>query len=163
MALGLAIAWGGLIPLLTAAQPMPGAGLEAWVGAVFRQDVRFFGAGVSAASPASAVAAFFVARLRAAGLASAAAASASGATPVSAASSTITVSAQRTSYALASAQFITSTPGADATAWAISDNVGSVVGFLIRSSQRFARPLNAYEFQRSVASAASDPATLFVR
>jgi len=46
MALGLAIAWGGLIPLLTAAQPMPGAGLEAWVGAVFRQDVRFFGAGV---------------------------------------------------------------------------------------------------------------------
>lgn len=46
MALGLAIAWGGLIPLLTAAQPMPGAGLEAWVGAVFRQDVRFFGASV---------------------------------------------------------------------------------------------------------------------
>ena len=45
MALGLVIAWGGLIPLLTAAQPMPGAGLEAWVDAVFRQDVRFFGAG----------------------------------------------------------------------------------------------------------------------
>ncbi|MBP1180589.1 OPT family oligopeptide transporter [Methylobacterium sp. PvR107] len=46
MALGLAIAWGGLIPLLTAEQPMPGVGLEAWVGTVFRQDVRFFGAGV---------------------------------------------------------------------------------------------------------------------
>lgn len=46
MALGLAIAWGGLIPLLTAEQPMPAAGLEDWVGTVFRQDVRFFGAGV---------------------------------------------------------------------------------------------------------------------
>jgi putative OPT family oligopeptide transporter len=46
MALGLAIAWGGLVPLLTAQQPMPGAGLEDWAGAVFRQDVRFFGAGV---------------------------------------------------------------------------------------------------------------------
>ncbi|WP_331314924.1 OPT family oligopeptide transporter, partial [Methylobacterium mesophilicum] len=45
MALGLAIAWGGLVPLLTAAQPVPGGDLEAWVGTVFRQDVRFFGAG----------------------------------------------------------------------------------------------------------------------
>jgi putative OPT family oligopeptide transporter len=46
MALGLAIAWGGLIPLLTAEQPLPDVGLEEWVGTVFRQDVRFFGAGV---------------------------------------------------------------------------------------------------------------------
>jgi putative OPT family oligopeptide transporter len=46
MALGLAIGWGGLVPLLTAAQPMAGADLEGWVGAVFRQEVRFFGAGV---------------------------------------------------------------------------------------------------------------------
>lgn len=46
MALGLAIAWGGLIPLLTAEQPIPDVGLDEWVGTVFRQDVRFFGAGV---------------------------------------------------------------------------------------------------------------------
>jgi putative OPT family oligopeptide transporter len=46
MALGLAIGWAGLIPLLTAEQPMAGADLESWVGAVFRQEVRFFGAGV---------------------------------------------------------------------------------------------------------------------
>ncbi len=46
MALGLAIGWGGLVPLLTAEQPMPGSELEAWVGAIFRQEVRFFGAGV---------------------------------------------------------------------------------------------------------------------
>ncbi|MBE7249027.1 MAG: oligopeptide transporter, OPT family, partial [Actinomycetospora chiangmaiensis] len=46
MALGLAIGWAGLVPLLTAEQPVPGADLESWVGAVFRQEVRFFGAGV---------------------------------------------------------------------------------------------------------------------
>ncbi|MCJ2050750.1 OPT family oligopeptide transporter [Methylobacterium sp. J-070] len=46
MALGLAIGWGGLVLLLTAEQPMPGSELEAWVGAIFRQEVRFFGAGV---------------------------------------------------------------------------------------------------------------------
>ncbi|MWV25066.1 oligopeptide transporter, OPT family [Methylobacterium sp. 2A] len=45
MGLGLVIAWGGLVPLLTA-QGVPGADLESWTGAVFRQDVRFFGAGV---------------------------------------------------------------------------------------------------------------------
>ncbi|MCJ2121523.1 OPT family oligopeptide transporter [Methylobacterium sp. J-077] len=46
MALGLVIAWAGLLPLLTAQQPMPDASVEAWVGALFRQEVRFFGAGV---------------------------------------------------------------------------------------------------------------------
>jgi putative OPT family oligopeptide transporter len=42
---GLVTAWFVLLPLLTAAQPMPGD-VGAWAGAVFRQDVRFFGAGV---------------------------------------------------------------------------------------------------------------------
>ncbi|MDP4023725.1 oligopeptide transporter, OPT family [Methylobacterium sp. NEAU 140] len=46
MALGLAIAWAGLVPLLSAAQPRPELGAEAWAGAVFSGDVRFFGAGV---------------------------------------------------------------------------------------------------------------------
>ena len=46
MALGLAMGWAGLLPLLTAEQPVSGADLEDWVGAVLRQEVRFFGAGV---------------------------------------------------------------------------------------------------------------------
>jgi putative OPT family oligopeptide transporter len=46
MALGLVIAWVVLAPILTAQQPMPDLSVEAWVGAVFRQEVRFFGAGV---------------------------------------------------------------------------------------------------------------------
>jgi uncharacterized oligopeptide transporter (OPT) family protein len=46
MALGLAIGWAGLVPLLTAEQPMPGADRDSWVGAVFRPEVRVFGAGV---------------------------------------------------------------------------------------------------------------------
>ncbi|SFJ60276.1 OPT family oligopeptide transporter [Methylobacterium brachiatum] len=46
MALGLVIAWVVLAPILTAQQPMPDVSVEAWVGAVFRQEVRFFGAGV---------------------------------------------------------------------------------------------------------------------
>ncbi len=46
MALGLVIGWVVLVPILTAQQPMPGLSVDAWVGAVFRQEVRFFGAGV---------------------------------------------------------------------------------------------------------------------
>ncbi|MHC2104630.1 OPT family oligopeptide transporter [Methylobacterium sp. CM6246] len=46
MALGLAIGWAVLVPILTAQQPMPDVSIEAWVGAAFRQEVRFFGAGV---------------------------------------------------------------------------------------------------------------------
>jgi putative OPT family oligopeptide transporter len=42
---GLITAWFILLPILTAAQPMAGD-VEAWAGTVFRQDVRFFGAGV---------------------------------------------------------------------------------------------------------------------
>ncbi|WP_085809275.1 OPT family oligopeptide transporter [Sphingomonas sp. TZW2008] len=42
---GLVTAWFILLPILTAAQPMPGS-VEDWGGAIFRQDVRFFGAGV---------------------------------------------------------------------------------------------------------------------
>lgn len=42
---GLVTAWFILLPLLTAARPMPGE-VEAWAGTVFSQDVRFFGAGV---------------------------------------------------------------------------------------------------------------------
>ncbi|ONF95845.1 OPT family oligopeptide transporter [Sphingomonas jeddahensis] len=42
---GLITAWFILLPLLTAARPMPGE-VEAWAGTVFSQDVRFFGAGV---------------------------------------------------------------------------------------------------------------------
>jgi putative OPT family oligopeptide transporter len=45
MALGLVIAWAVLAPILTAEQPMPDLSVEAWIGAVFRQEVRFFGAG----------------------------------------------------------------------------------------------------------------------
>lgn len=42
---GLVTAWFILLPILTAAQPMPGD-VEAWAGTIFREDVRFFGAGV---------------------------------------------------------------------------------------------------------------------
>ncbi len=42
---GLVTAWFILLPILTAAQPLPG-GVEEWAGTIFRQDVRFFGAGV---------------------------------------------------------------------------------------------------------------------
>src|SRR4051812_3615676 len=45
MALGLVIGWWILLPILTAQQPLPG-GPEAWAGAIFTQNVRFFGAGV---------------------------------------------------------------------------------------------------------------------
>ncbi|HEX8055494.1 MAG TPA: oligopeptide transporter, OPT family [Novosphingobium sp.] len=43
--LGLVTGWWLLLPALTADHPMPG-GAEAWANAVFRSDVRFFGAGV---------------------------------------------------------------------------------------------------------------------
>ncbi|KQM65552.1 peptide transporter [Sphingomonas sp. Leaf17] len=42
---GLAIGWWIVLPILTAAQPMPGE-VETWARAVFSKDVRFFGAGV---------------------------------------------------------------------------------------------------------------------
>lgn len=42
---GLTVGWFILLPILTAANPMPGD-IEAWAGGVFRSDVRFFGAGV---------------------------------------------------------------------------------------------------------------------
>lgn len=45
MGLGMILGWWILLPLLTAAKPMPG-GAEVWANAVFRADVRFFGAGV---------------------------------------------------------------------------------------------------------------------
>ncbi len=45
MGLGMILGWWILLPLLTAAKPMPG-GAETWANAVFRADVRFFGAGV---------------------------------------------------------------------------------------------------------------------
>jgi putative OPT family oligopeptide transporter len=45
MGLGLVIGWWVLLPILTAHHPLPG-GPEAWAGAVFSSDVRFFGAGV---------------------------------------------------------------------------------------------------------------------
>lgn len=44
-AVGLVTAWWILLPLLTAAQPMPGD-VETWANTIFRNDVRFFGAGV---------------------------------------------------------------------------------------------------------------------
>lgn len=44
MGLGLVMDWGRLVPLLFA-QGVPGVDLESWTGAVFRRDVRFFGAG----------------------------------------------------------------------------------------------------------------------
>ncbi|MDB5691984.1 MAG: oligopeptide transporter, family, partial [Alphaproteobacteria bacterium] len=45
MGLGLVIGWWVLLPILTAHHPLPG-GAEAWAGAIFSKDVRFFGAGV---------------------------------------------------------------------------------------------------------------------
>ncbi len=42
---GLVTAWFILLPILTAAQPLSGD-VETWAGTIFRQDVRFFGAGV---------------------------------------------------------------------------------------------------------------------
>ncbi|MGV3480913.1 MAG: OPT family oligopeptide transporter [Sphingobium sp.] len=42
---GLVIGWWILLPILTAQTPMPGE-VEAWAGTIFRNDVRFFGAGV---------------------------------------------------------------------------------------------------------------------
>lgn len=44
-AVGLVTAWWILLPILTAQQPMPGD-VETWANTVFRNDVRFFGAGV---------------------------------------------------------------------------------------------------------------------
>ena len=45
MMLGLVIGWWILLPILTGHNPLPG-GPEEWANTVFRQDVRFFGAGV---------------------------------------------------------------------------------------------------------------------
>ncbi|MEO5493191.1 MAG: oligopeptide transporter, OPT family [Sphingomonas sp.] len=45
MGLGLVIGWFVLLPILTAHQPMPGD-IADWVNTIFKQDVRFFGAGV---------------------------------------------------------------------------------------------------------------------
>jgi putative OPT family oligopeptide transporter len=42
---GLVIGWWILLPILTAQNPMPGE-VEVWAGTIFRNDVRFFGAGV---------------------------------------------------------------------------------------------------------------------
>lgn len=42
---GLVVGWWILLPILTAASPMPGD-VETWANTVFRGDVRFFGAGV---------------------------------------------------------------------------------------------------------------------
>ena len=44
---GLSLGWFVVLPILTAAHPLPGSA-EDWASAVFRQDVRFFGAGVIA-------------------------------------------------------------------------------------------------------------------
>lgn len=46
MGLGMVIGWWVLLPILTAHTPMPAASTADWVGTVFSQDVRFFGAGV---------------------------------------------------------------------------------------------------------------------
>ena len=45
MALGMVIGWWILLPILTSHNPLPG-GPEEWANTIFRQDVRFFGAGV---------------------------------------------------------------------------------------------------------------------
>ena len=42
---GLSLGWFVVLPILTAASPLPGSA-EDWASAIFRQDVRFFGAGV---------------------------------------------------------------------------------------------------------------------
>jgi len=46
MLVGIVLGWWIVLPILTAAAPMPAATLAAWAGGVFRSDVRFFGAGV---------------------------------------------------------------------------------------------------------------------
>jgi putative OPT family oligopeptide transporter len=45
MALGMVLGWWILLPILTAHHPLPG-GAEEWANTIFRQDIRFFGAGV---------------------------------------------------------------------------------------------------------------------
>lgn len=45
MFVGLVTGWWILLPILTAQNPIPGE-VEAWAGTIFRNDVRFFGAGV---------------------------------------------------------------------------------------------------------------------
>ena len=45
MALGVVIGWFVLLPMLTGAHPMPGD-IAAWVNTIWKNDVRFFGAGV---------------------------------------------------------------------------------------------------------------------
>ena len=42
---GLVLGWWILLPILTAAHPMPGA-IETWALTVFRSEIRFFGAGI---------------------------------------------------------------------------------------------------------------------
>ena len=46
MGLGMVIGWWILLPILTAHHPMSGSSAADWAGAIFSQDVRFFGAGV---------------------------------------------------------------------------------------------------------------------
>ncbi len=46
MLVGIVLGWWIVLPILTAAAPMPAATLADWAGGVFRSDVRFFGAGV---------------------------------------------------------------------------------------------------------------------
>ena len=43
---GLVTGWFILLPMLTAQQSLVGVGVEEWANTIFRQDVRFFGAGV---------------------------------------------------------------------------------------------------------------------
>ncbi|MBV9882318.1 MAG: oligopeptide transporter, OPT family, partial [Sphingomonadaceae bacterium] len=45
MALGMVLGWWILLPILTGQQPLP-LGPEEWANTIFRQDIRFFGAGV---------------------------------------------------------------------------------------------------------------------
>ncbi len=46
MFVGIIVGWWIVLPILTAAAPMPAAEVATWAGTVFRSDVRFFGAGV---------------------------------------------------------------------------------------------------------------------
>ncbi len=46
MFVGIIVGWWIVLPILTAASPMPAADVATWAGTVFRSDVRFFGAGV---------------------------------------------------------------------------------------------------------------------
>jgi putative OPT family oligopeptide transporter len=43
---GIVLGWWIVLPILTAASPLPGGTVADWAGGVFRTDVRFFGAGV---------------------------------------------------------------------------------------------------------------------